>query len=348
LYLDPLFVRSLSVDQLSAILIHEVSHLLRDHPDRSDRIGVTVATAGWANACQDAEINGDLMEFEFPGRPVYPGDVGARPGDPWEIAFLQSSRTTTAPHDCGSGATSGPSRAHELQPTNGAAIAGARAEQIRDVTAAEIARATPGSVGRGWAGWSETRLNRRVDWRLELRAHMRSSFATIVGRDNRTRNRPSRRYPGWPVVLPGIVGSRLQATVILDTSGSIDSDLLASFLGEIDGVACASGAAIEILEVDSEVRARTLAMRAPHRVQGGGSTDLRAAFTMLEANGSRVDVIIVLTDGMTPWPTKRPRAPVIGVFPTPGAFDSPDWVKVVRLPAIQPRVVTYIDGSQKW
>jgi predicted metal-dependent peptidase len=136
--------------------------------------------------------------------------------------------------------------------------------------------------------------------------------------------------------------------VILDTSGSIDSDLLASFLSEIDGVVCAAGAAVEILEVDSEVRARPLATRAPHQIRGGGSTDLRAAFTLLEANHSRADVIIVLTDRMTSWPTKRPRAPVIGVFPTLGAFDSPDWVKVVRFPTSQPRAITSIDGSQQW
>ncbi|MFE0465160.1 VWA-like domain-containing protein [Kitasatospora sp. NPDC058965] len=61
---------------------------------------------------------------------------------------------------------------------------------------------------------------------------------------------------------------------------------------------------------------------------GGGGTDLRTGFRT--ALRTRPDVIVVLTDGQTPWPGERPPCrTVVGLFPRRRAAydeDDPDYV----------------------
>ncbi len=49
---------------------------------------------------------------------------------------------------------------------------------------------------------------------------------------------------------------------------------------------------------------------------GGGGTDLRAGFAKALRANPRPDVVVVLTDGQTPWPEHRPPCrTVVGLFP---------------------------------
>ncbi|WP_150254632.1 VWA-like domain-containing protein [Nocardiopsis deserti] len=71
------------------------------------------------------------------------------------------------------------------------------------------------------------------------------------------------------------------------------------------------------------------------RLLGGGGTDLREGIAAAVATRPRPDLLLVLTDGHTPWPGGRPPVPVAvglvggaAVPPPP-----PDWAHVVPLPA---------------
>lgn len=159
LYLDPEFVQTLDTPQLAALLVHEVGHLLRDHAERSDRVGVTLSTAAWANMCQDAEINGETPRLPLPGRPVLPGHVGVDAGTPWEIPYLQADhRPETMAGGCGSGATGGEPRNYEEDTHPVVTIA--QAERIRDDVAASILD-QPGTPEGGWLRWAQERLPSR-------------------------------------------------------------------------------------------------------------------------------------------------------------------------------------------
>lgn len=49
---------------------------------------------------------------------------------------------------------------------------------------------------------------------------------------------------------------------------------------------------------------------------GGGGTDLRTGFARALRTTPRPDVVVVLTDGQTPWPDTRPPCrTVVGLFP---------------------------------
>jgi predicted metal-dependent peptidase len=76
---DPERVKEWTTEQLAAVVVHEVSHLLRKHADRCDRIGAQ--PAGF-NIAGDAEINDDLQAagLALPGDPVLPTKLGAPDG----------------------------------------------------------------------------------------------------------------------------------------------------------------------------------------------------------------------------------------------------------------------------
>ncbi|MCW2606898.1 MAG: hypothetical protein JWO60_1591, partial [Frankiales bacterium] len=73
LYVDPAVLAVWSVEQVAAVLVHEVWHLLRDHASRGERVGIGGRERAWNTAC-DAEINDDLLEagLPLPGTPPTP------------------------------------------------------------------------------------------------------------------------------------------------------------------------------------------------------------------------------------------------------------------------------------
>jgi predicted metal-dependent peptidase len=122
---------------------------------------------------------------------------------------------------------------------------------------------------------------------------------------------------------------------VIDTSGSVTNERLALLLAEITGV----------IDRVTGPRRRLRAMCcdvAAHPVQdirragdvelvGGGGTDLRAGFAAASRLRPRPDLVIVLTDGETPWPERRPSAAVlVCLIGEEGA--APPWAASVRVP----------------
>ncbi len=68
-------------------------------------------------------------------------------------------------------------------------------------------------------------------------------------------------------------------------------------------------------------------------LHGGGGTDMTAGIN--QANQTRPDAIIVLTDGHTPWPDQPPpgNPTVIAALIGPHARteDIPDWMRTIHI-----------------
>ncbi|CAM5478515.1 Metal-dependent peptidase OS=Streptomyces tendae OX=1932 GN=GUR47_30105 PE=4 SV=1 [Streptomyces tendae] len=123
--------------------------------------------------------------------------------------------------------------------------------------------------------------------------------------------RPSRRSAGTPgVVLPSLRRRPPRVAVVIDTSGSVSDAELGSALLEVAAIARAVGGRRDLVSVvpcDAAARlAHSLCRTEGIELVGGGGTDLRAGFAKALAARPAPDVVVVLTDGQTPWPDRRP------------------------------------------
>jgi predicted metal-dependent peptidase len=215
-------------------------------------------------------------------------------------------------------------------------VSATEAEIIRRQVAQEIVRIAQQSKERGtipqhWHRWAEERLRPKVDWRRQLRAAVRAALATVSGAaDYSYRKLPRRRLPN--IVTPGLVQPVPEVAVVVDTSGSMSDDLLARALAEVQGVLRATGVhGATVLTVDAAVHTVQRVFDARQvRPVGGGGTDMRVGIDAALKLRPRPHVVVVLTDGYTPWgdvPVRGVKV-VAGILGNPNA-EVPDWVSVV-------------------
>ncbi len=338
-YINPGFAAGLTVEHLAYVWLHEVSHCLRAHPERWRALNEPDAPHVLFNIAGDALINADIDQLcphALPDR-VQLTDVpvpGAHRGMPVEELYrlLLRHQQDGSPggsvlqpgHDCGSGAAGG-HRPWELPDTGAAdgSVDPADADLIRDVVATDIDRhhTSHGNVPAGLRRWAGERLQPIVDWHRELRAIISTQIAQHAGRRDYSYRRPSRRrVPG--VVLPGMVGAAPPSVaVVIDTSGSMQPADLARALAETGDLVRRLGRnkhGVRVLTCDAAVHTAQV-VRDVRQVAlvGGGGTDMAAGIDSALALTPQPDLIVVITDGWTPWPSEPPPGACRG-RPDPG------------------------------
>ena len=118
LYYNDAWVARHTVEENATLVIHEVSHLLRDHEARKKTAGI-MDHRRW-NTAGDCEINDDLHDegLPLPGDPPMPGKYGLPSGKNAEIYYNELPKAPPG-NDCGSGAH-GERRFWELPADDGA------------------------------------------------------------------------------------------------------------------------------------------------------------------------------------------------------------------------------------
>jgi predicted metal-dependent peptidase len=92
------------------------------------------------------------------------------------------------------------------------------------------------------------------------------------------------------------------------------------------------GNRITVLSCDSAAGvAQRVAQVEELSLVGGGGTDMRVGIDAALAQPRRPDVIVVLTDGDTPWPDGPPAARVIAGLIGAAAPEPPPWIESVRI-----------------
>ncbi|MEU9942171.1 vWA domain-containing protein [Streptomyces lavendulae] len=342
-YASPGFVERTPVEELAAVWVHEVSHLLRDHHGRCDRLAREGGQAGPAerlrmNIAADCEINDDAFGdgLVTPGGAVTPETLGLSPGELMEDYLRRFSLGAGTLHltwlDCGSGAD-GLDREWDLGPDGAHGLS----EQEKDAVRFRVAQGItgrPGRASRAWRRWADEAFHPAQPWRELLGAALRSAVAGSGAGEDYTYGRPSRRSAGVPgAVLPSLRRRPPRVSVIIDTSASVSDAELGSALLEVTAISRAVGGRrdlVTVLACDAAARvAEPLSRAEGFALLGGGGTDLRAGFARALRTSPRPDVIVVLTDGQTPWPADPPGCrTVVGLFPRESSWreDDPDWV----------------------
>ncbi|MER7769015.1 VWA-like domain-containing protein [Kitasatospora sp. NPDC096140] len=355
-YASPVFVNRTPVEELAGVWVHEVSHLLRDHHGRSDRIARELGLEGPAaqlrtNIAADCEINDDVYGDGLvePAGALRPERLRLPEGLLME-EYLRAYRflprdLDTAWLDCGSGAD-GTDRPWELGPDGAHGLSAQERDAVR-FRVAEGIRGRPGDTPAGWRRWAEEAFHPPQPWRQLLGAAMRSAVSGPGTGEDYSYGRPARRSAAVPgVVLPSLRRRPPRVAVVIDTSGSVSDDELGSALLEVAAIARAVGGRrdqVTVVPCDAAPQAvHSVCRSAGIPLIGGGGTDLRAGFGAALGTTPRPDVVVVLTDGQTPWPSAAPPCrTVVGLFPRPGSYNEsdpdyrpeapPEWARVVTI-----------------
>ncbi|WP_344586038.1 vWA domain-containing protein, partial [Kitasatospora paracochleata] len=152
-----------------------------------------------------------------------------------------------------------------------------------------------------------------------------------------TYRRPSRRTPALRgVVLPSLRRPLPRVAVVIDTSGSMGDGELAAALGEVTGVlreVGVRGNRVTVLACDADVHAVSRVTATEQiTLGGGGGTDMRVGIDAAMAAPERPGIVIVLTDGLTPWPDELPGCRLVAALIGQDAPAPPSWVETVRIP----------------
>jgi predicted metal-dependent peptidase len=187
--------------------------------------------------------------------------------------------------------------------------------EVATIQAAQAQRGRgelPGSLKRFCPDLAEA----KVDWRAVLRR-----FATDAARDDFSWMKPNRAYMSLGFIMPGLYSESVRdITTVIDTSGSINDQILSAFGGEIADIR--NNCELKLLRtmycdaainhVDEFEQHDHFAV-TPH---GDGGTDFRPPFKWLQERDITPTCLIYLTDGYGPFPASAPPYPVLWVMTT--------------------------------
>jgi predicted metal-dependent peptidase len=346
LYYNDAWLAAHTVEENAAVLIHEVSHLLREHEARKNAAAVRDISL-W-NTAADCEINDDLAEegLPLPGDPPHPDKYGLQHGENAETYYRQmmapDAKQSAGPvlsdrprHDCGSGAH-GERRAWELPDDNGSSggvpgVDPVKAELVRRECAQKIQDRTgdSGDVPLGWRRWARTVLTPKVDYMATIRHAVRKALReSTLGRYDRTYRRPHRRQAAYgEFIMSSFHQPRPTPGFLIDTSSSMEDTQLARAVAELGGLTRQLGYSTEVVVAccDAAVHdVKKVFTAAQLQLYGGGGTDIGAGLRwFIDRKGGPIDLLVIVTDCETPWPEETPPFPVITIRVGDGA--PPPW-----------------------
>lgn len=340
IYYNPDFLEKCSVEDVMTVLAHEVGH---DSLLHSIRLGARNPQI--FNQAADHAINLMLIDQGFKPPAAVPGGWLADDqykGFSADRIYDDLRRNPPPKPPSGGGSGSGSDKSQKGRgdtdalhgdllpsPAAGDPVEQAKAEQRakqRVASAANMARMA-GKLRGELARMVDECLESKVDWTDVLRDHM---LKVTKSRDSWTRR--NRRFQN--VFLPSRFDRRMGPMVFIpDTSGSMWGDDMEKICSEM--AHCAEQTQpenIRVLWSDTKVAGEQVFDPVEFSFdalepQGGGGTDMRVPLDYVEKYDPQV--VVLMTDGYTPWPDAPPPYPVIILCTT--SQPCPDWADVIAI-----------------
>lgn len=315
IFYNPVFIEGLTLPQVMFVLAHEVLHIVFKHGLRRGSRNPQL----WNIAC-DYAINLILHESGFEviqGCLFDPQFKGMSAEQIYDKLKQQMDEENKKRKANGEGKAD-PSEMHKdtsgmgedvREPANMDAEAKAKAEQRiqqQVAQAANMARMA-GKMSAGVARLVDEILNPAVPWPDLLREYM-----TRTTKDNESWSRRNRRFSN--VYLPSRHSERMgEIVVIADTSGSIGAREITQIISEVNSIAAyMRPECIRLIYCDAQVVGEEVFEDGDEiacHPKGGGGTDMRVALAHVEQFDP--EVVVMITDGYTPWPETDPSYPLI-------------------------------------
>lgn len=360
-YYDPKAVEQWGAAETAAVLIHEVSHLLRDHHQRTLALGIDHELG---NRAGDLEINDDIAAtkmIKLPDGALYPSTYKLKDG-----LTLEEYARLIPPPPPGSGGLPGVQPGTSSQPglakgrcggCAGNPVPGepkpehpqgrpqADVKRIQQDTAVAIrAHAASsqqnkmaGAVPAGWLRWAEGQLlPPKVRWEDKFPHMVRHAMNVTSGRCDYTYRKANRRQAGLGYGIGSPILAAMERPIPRialagDTSGSMGEQEMKQIVGTAAELlkTVAAGATLEWLACDSalhSVKTVNSWQDVATELKGGGGTDFRPVFEELERRKERkVDVLIFITDGCGQAPDRPPFSMKVIWLITAGGRRPASW-----------------------
>ena len=322
---NPDYVRSISGDETTGVVAHEVMHITNKHPlrmgNRDHRL--------W-NIATDYAINIIIVDagLQLPKGALV--DEQCRGMSAEKIYNLMQSGELPIPMD------DGWSFGEIEAPTNddGSAMTDSEMDQLETeinvkVLSAHANAKMRGKVPAGIEGLIDEMSTPQVDWRDKLRV-----FVGGDQPDDFTWAKPNKKFMPHGIYLPTVEHFGAGDIVIgCDTSASVSDEELAVFLGEINGMAQdMQPRSITVIGCDAKVQSVDYYGQGEDvqsiNSKGRGGTEVTPVFDYIEEHGLPCDSFIYFSDMCVyDFPANAPDYPVLWV--STGATDAP-WGEVVK------------------
>lgn len=315
-YYNQNFVRKLTVREAQFLFGHEVGHCVLDHfSRRGDRDPQMWNIAG------DYVINGMLVEgkvgdpitvvkplLDARYRDMFTEEVYDniyQQADKIDLSQLLTLDEHLPEGEDGEGQGSGDGEEGNGKPLKGMPkISKEDAKKIRDefreavLSAAKAAGAgnVPGMIKRMIKEFTEPKISWRELLQQQIQSLVKSDFAW---------SRPNKKTWGSGVWLPGSKPEEtIDVHIAIDTSGSISSDMLKDFLGEVAGIMDQyQDFKVRVWSFDTSIYADKEYDESnryditEYEPEGGGGTDFMANWEYMKANDIQPKKFIMFTDG---------------------------------------------------
>jgi len=364
MYYSPDFVMEQTAEALATMVLHEALHCVNQHGPRFRALSQSRHLHVTWNFAGDVGINHVLDRAQMPWGDFEPlrfthlskFDVNPEMGTE-KIFFTIVEYYNQHPEevdqftDCGS-IIGGEARDYEISRSDGdnPAIKSDQQDVIRDQVAQEILKHAYakgiGSIPGELLRWAQELLGPTIDWRKALAGAFRTSLATVLGRRDYVYTRPSRRQSAMrignhEIILPSMRKPAPPAiAIIVDTSGSIGNDEITLFLSEVDGIVKANGISqgVTVIPCDADIgeiqKLRSRGAITTLKLTGGGGTDMGVGIAAAGKLRPTPKIVIVLTDGFTPWPTSLPKGVetlIVCLTAEESLNTTPNWAKTILI-----------------
>ena len=330
------FMESQTLAHFQSIVLHEMLHMALNHIGRmEDKFRIDPQTA---NIAADIVVNGIIKDnaFSLPEEAIFDDNLKhlsvreiysiLKQKQEEDPDYLKNKYGNSGANEClksgGEGSTKG-----STQKLSNAA----KWEDIINKAKTIAQMKNAGVEGAGIKRIFRELLEPKINWRDVLYKYITASKTDFDGFD--------RRFISQGLYLDDLGGGKINVVAFMDTSASVDEELLSEFVNElrfaINSLPNISGQ-LYYFDVNLYYQGEIEEIHATPELVGGGGTSFKPIMEKLnrlcEEDSTTTTLGLILTDGYAPRNWKEPNCPVLWCI-SPGGVDEKEisYGDVVRI-----------------